>query len=58
MTVAYFILEELTTEALAQAVDVCLERYEATPIGGVAFHGNTVALPNTARGTGEATKLS
>lgn len=48
MTTVYFILEEHTTESLSQAVTECMERHQARPQGGVAFHGSVVVQAMTA----------
>lgn len=48
MPTAYFILEEHTTGSLSQAVTECMERYQAQPQGGVAFHGSLVVQAMTA----------
>lgn len=48
MTTAYFILEEPTPELLARTVDSCMQRYQAQPQGGVAFHGSTAYQAMTA----------
>ena len=48
MTLAYFILEEPSTDLLAQSVSACMKDHNATPQGGIAFHGSTLVQAMTA----------